>query len=119
VLVIEGVVDGYFLPEMVNALALSAPLQPVTPIVDPSLTDALSLLPLAALDAPASDNLAGVSSLLLQYPQPEGISGHYVPFELAAAKYQYRCFFHSWLATGVATVFPAQADALAECPGGR
>jgi len=121
VLVIEGVIDGYFLPEMNNALALAAPLQPVRPIVDDSMLDALELAGLGALDAPASGNLVvgstRVSQLLLQFEQPEGISGHYVPFESPQAKYQYRCFFDSLLGEGgAAAVFAANSDPLAACP---
>jgi hypothetical protein len=52
---------------------------------------------------------------LLQYPQPQGISGHYVPFELNEPKYQYRCFFENLLTTGTATIPPAQSDPFAPC----
>jgi hypothetical protein len=119
ILIIEGVVDGYFPPPMANALALAARLQPVRPLAEETILDALDQVELGALDAPAGGNLetpAGpLSALLLQYPQPQGISGHYVPFELNEPKYQYRCFFENLLTTGTATIPPAQSDPFAPC----
>ncbi|MFH2008077.1 MAG: hypothetical protein ABI333_15955 [bacterium] len=120
ILVIEGVVDGYFPPAAVNALALAGRLEPVAPTVEDTLEEALELVGGAVRMAPASDNLATPdgdrSSLLLQYLQPTGISGHYVPFELPEPKYQYRCFFEGLVETGAAVVVEASADATAPCP---
>lgn len=119
ILIIEGVVDGYFPPPMANALALAARTQPVRPLAEETIEDALDQVALDALDAPAGGNLqtpsGPVSALLLQFPQPQGISGHYVPFELNEPKHQYRCFFENLLTTGTATVPPANADPFALC----
>lgn len=57
-----------------------------------------------------------VSMLLVQYPAPPDVSGHYVPFELPEPKYQYRCFFDSYVQSGTAVVFGANSDPLAPCP---
>jgi hypothetical protein len=120
VLIIEGVVDGYFPPPMVNALALAAGSEPVEPLVENTLLSVAQPYGGAVQSPPAQNNLdtpAGpVSMLLVQYEAPPDVSGHYVPFELSEPKYQYRCFFNSFVRTGTATVFTADASALAPCP---
>ena len=120
VLIIEGVVDGYFPPPMINALALASGVEPVAPTVEESLTKALELSGGRVLPAPAWENYSasgGKASLLLkQYTQPPGMSGHYVPFQLPEPKYQYRCFFESFVRTGKAVVFPSLSEPLAPCP---
>ena len=120
VLIIEGVFDGYFPPPMANALALAAGVEPVSPTVEDTLIEALSLVGAEELAPPVCNNVSGsngdASLLLVQYTQPEGISGHYVPFELSEPKYQYRCFFDSFVRTGEATAFAANSDPFAPCP---
>lgn len=119
ILVIEGVIDGYFPPPAVNALALAAALEPVEPLVEDTLLEALQLVGAVSHAAPAADNLETPdgprSSLLIQYTQPPGISGHYVPFELPEPKHQYKCFFESLVRSDTGTVSPADASPLAPC----
>lgn len=120
ILLIEGIRDGYFPPEAVNALAIAARTAPVAPTVEDSLTKALQAIKLQPLPAPASLNFklpqGSFSTLLVQHLAPKGLDGHYVPFALSPPKYQYRCFFASFIKTGVPKVPTPQDDALAPCP---
>lgn len=119
VLVIEGVVDGYFPPPSVNALALAAHADALLPTVEDSLPSALGLAGRRTLPPPLTANLpttaGAVTVAVVQHAPPTGISGHYVPFERSGAQYQYRCFAAS-AARGRAVVLAPASDALAPCP---
>jgi hypothetical protein len=91
VLLIGGHVDGYFPPPSQRALALASGATVVPPIVDPDLAQSLAWCGDAASGPPC----AMPTRLLAQFLAPNGLSGHYVPFELPAAKRAYRCFFSS------------------------
>jgi len=120
VLLIEGVVDRYFLPVMVNGLAMAAGLDAAAPLGEPSLADALFMAGRGVVDLPASDNIdihgQRRTGLVLQYTASEGLDGHYVPFEYPEIKYQYACFFDSLVRTGTATVPLPSYDPFAPCP---
>lgn len=120
VLLIEGVIDGYFPPPAVNALTLAAGADALDPLVDDSMLGALRLAGRAARTSPITANVtvgSGAATLaVVQHRQPMGISGHYVPFELPGPKYQYRCFFDAVVRTGRGVVLAPAADALAACP---
>ena len=105
-LIVEGVVDGFFPPPAVNALAAAADAAPVGPLVDDSILT-------ARREALRGDT---GSRFLVQHAPPAGVDGHYVTFELPAPKHQYRCFFESILRTGTGAVPEPVADALAPCP---
>ncbi|MCA9665006.1 MAG: hypothetical protein KC503_05435, partial [Myxococcales bacterium] len=116
-LIIEGVIDGYFPPPAVNAAALAARAEPLLPTVESTMLDDVALVGGRGLSAPAGNNLQTetrkVSSVVAQHEAPAGIDGHYVPFEVVAAKHQYRCFVQS----GGERVPAGDAnDALAACP---
>lgn len=117
VLVLEGVVDGYFPPPAVNALAVAAQPTPLQPLVDSTLLDATALRGRTAAPAPISANQAGTyTAALAQHAAPPMVDGHYIPFELDAPKYQYRCFFEARVRTGVAVLQAPASDAFAPCP---
>lgn len=119
ILVIEGVEDGYFPPPSVNALALAAGADALLPTVEATLASALARVGRGGRSAPLRANVnVGAEMVTLavaQHAQPPGISGHYVPFELPGARYQYRCFAAS-AARGRAVVAAPASDAFAPCP---
>lgn len=123
VMIVEGVVDGYFPPPAVNALAIAARAEPLTPTVEDTLGVAVGWVGGHARAPGFSGNLvvgsgARVTAGVVQHAAPAGFSGHYVPFELPGPKYQYRCFFDALVRTGRGLVAAPAADALGPCPGG-
>lgn len=116
VLVVEGVIDGYFPPPAVNALAIAAGADALSPLVDDSMLAALRLSGRSALPSPITANVGGATLAVVQHRQPMGISGHYVPFELAGARHQYRCFFDAAVRGGRGVVAAPGAEALGACP---
>ncbi|MEW5740124.1 MAG: hypothetical protein AB1938_14430 [Myxococcota bacterium] len=115
VLLIEGVVDTYYLPRMVSALAVAARMDVAAPTVEPDLPQSLAVVGGEVKPPPLSNNRAGVTLAVVQHEAPPGTDGHFVVFRQAAAQYQYGCFFASAV-TGVPVVPPKVADALAPCP---
>ena len=115
ILLIEGVVDGYFLPRMVNALAMAARLDLAGPVVDPDAPGEIGLAGGSAVDLPAGPNRAEVSGYVVQFEAVD-FDGHYVPFELPAPKYTYKCWFDSLIETGSAVLPAAVNDGEAACP---
>jgi len=120
IFVLEGVVDGYFRPPSANAAALAGHLAPVEPTVEPTLEEDLALIGLAALAAPAGGNLetteGPVTAIVAQHLPPDGVDGHFIPFENDPPKYQYRCFFASALGGATPTVPAPNGDPFAACP---
>lgn len=124
ILLIEGVIDNFLPPPSVNALVIAGGLQPQAPTVEDSLLQALAPFGLGAVDAPSAQNkktpMGDVTGLVVQYAEPPGVDGHYVPFELPGPKYQYRCFFESLVGTesgmGLASVPAPSEDPLGPCP---
>lgn len=57
--------------------------------------------------APITGNLNGVTAVLAQYNQRPGSNGHFVVFDIAAAKQQSAKFLGTLASTGKATVVPA------------
>ncbi len=111
VLVQQGVIDGYFLPPAVNALAVAGDLTRVGPAQEQSLDEALALNRAARATLPA-----GVAAIQ-QFVPPGDVDGHHVPFENPEAKHAWRCFFETRVATGRAAALAAPApDGLAPCP---
>ena len=56
---------------------------------------------------PITGNLNGVTAVLAQYKQRQGSNGHFVVFDIAAAKQQSAKFLGTLASTGKATVVPA------------
>ena len=55
---------------------------------------------------PFADNLDGVTAVLAQYKQQAGSDGHFVVFDIAAARDQAAKFLGTLATTGTATVEP-------------
>jgi hypothetical protein len=127
VLMLQGIVDHYILPNIANASSLSFGLDLAGPAVDdpsrPGLagqTPIVTVLPLSGrkqISYPASCNLTVgrdcVTGVLTQHLGDGIEDGHEVVFQTEPPKHQYRCFLKSLL-TGAPTV-PADAAADAPC----
>jgi hypothetical protein len=128
VLMEQGIVDDYILPNIANATSLSIGLDLAgtehDTEDDPRLADQLALgplLPLIGRDAvalPAAGNVqaagGAVTAVVIQHLEDGVEDGHEVAFQLDGPKHQYQCFLASWLA-GAASV-PADAARDAPCP---
>jgi hypothetical protein len=118
-LLVEGVVDTFHLPRMVDTQGLAAGLDVVGPLVDPDAEAAYALAGRGVIAAPASGNLGApggaVTGVTMQRVQREGIDGHHVPYEWGDVKYRYSCFFESFARTGQAVLLPPVDDGLAPC----
>jgi len=118
-LLIEGVIDTYHFPRMVDAQGLAAGLDVIGPLVDPDAEGAYALAGRGVIPAPASANAGAgpgaVTGVTVQREQREGIDGHHVPFEWGDVKYRYSCFFDSLARTGQAVLLPPMDDGLAPC----
>lgn len=114
--------DSYFPIELYDAVALSYGHPQAGEIVWPSMQDALKLGALDGLRSyPISQNLTSVggkpyTGVVVQYAGDGVYDPHAIYTQLDAVKYQYGCFFASFLAKGVATV-PAPAPLGTPCPG--
>jgi hypothetical protein len=129
VLVVQGIVDHYILPPMANAMALSLGLDVGGEGLDgpaPELAafvptgKALPLIGRGNVALPASGNVAhgdgSRSTAVVVQHLADGIEdGHEVVFQLAEAKYQYRCFLSSW-ARGDVPVVPPPLASEGPCP---
>ncbi len=127
VLMLQGIVDNYILPDIANASSLSFGLDLAGPAIDdpstPGLagqTSILTVLPLSGrrqLPYPVSCNVEVegncVTAVLTQHPGDGIEDGHEVVFQTEPPKHQYRCFLKSLL-QGVPVV-PADAAADAPC----
>lgn len=128
VLMEQGVVDNYILPNIANATSLSlgldlggAPLDGDNPRL-PMQTPIRTLLPLVGrgqIVLPASGNVAvggaPVTAVLVQHPEDGIEDGHEVVFQTEPPKHQYRCFLASF-AAGKTPVVAPDAPADAPCP---
>jgi len=127
VLMLQGIVDHYILPNIANAASLSLGLDLAGPALDdpanPDLagqTSIVTVLPLSGrrqIHYPASCNVMVdrdcVTGVLTQHPGDGIEDGHEVVFQTEPPKHQYRCFLQSLL-RGRPTV-PADAAADAPC----
>ncbi len=117
-----GINDTYFPPEVYDAVVLSYGHPQAGEQQWTSMQDALKLENLDGIRPyPVSMNLTSESGahytgVVVQYHQ-DGIEpdGHAIYKQLDSVKYQYGCFFESFLKTGKATV-PAVAPLGTACP---
>ncbi len=128
VLMEQGIVDNYILPNIANASSLSlgldlggAPLD-TDSVRLPMQTPVLTVLPLigrGAIALPAAGNLTvggkKVTAVVVQHPEDGIQDGHEVVFQTEPPKHQYRCFLASF-AAGKTPVVPPDAAADAPCP---
>jgi len=124
VLMLQGIVDNYILPDIANASSLSLGLDLAGPALDdpanPALagqTSIVGVLPLSGrgqIPYPASCNIvvgqSCVTGVLAQHPGDGIEDGHEVVFQTEPPKRQYRCFLKSLL-TGAPTVPDGATDA--------
>lgn len=119
VLMMQGIVDDYILPNIANATSLSFGLDLAGPELDtkddPRLADELPLGPLLALNGHRAVSLPVAGNVVTQHPEDGIEDGHEVVFQTDIPKHQYQCYLASWLATGTPTV-PADGTRDAPCP---
>jgi hypothetical protein len=119
ILLIEGVVDSYHFPRMVNAYAMSVGLDLIEPQAEPTAADDYALVGRGVIAAPAVGNVdhpsGDVTAVTIQRAQNEH-DGHYVSFEHDDVKYRYGCFADTLRRDGVAKVPLPNDDAFAPCP---
>lgn len=115
VLLVEGLVDGYFPPRMVAALAMSGHFDLAGPVHDSALLEDIQRVGGAALTLPAQPNRGDLSGTVVQFVADD-FDGHYVIFNLDGPKYLYRCWLESLLETGSAVVPELFDDGEAVCP---
>jgi hypothetical protein len=126
VLMIQGIVDHYILPNIANATSLAMGLDLAGPALDETvaeiatqlhLRDALPLVGRRALPLPASGNRedAGttVTAVVVQHPADAIEDGHEAMYQTEPPKAQVRCFLQTLAAGGGAPVVPADGGA---CP---
>jgi len=117
----HGQGDSYFPTDVQDAVALAYGNEEAGSVVWPTMQDALKLEGLGGIvPYPVKNDLtsatgAKYTGVVVQY-QGDGVyDPHAIYSQLDAVKYQYGCFFQSFLATGVATV-PPPADYSVPCP---
>ncbi len=119
ILLVEGVVDSYHLPRMVNAYAMSVGLDLAGPEAEDTAAADYALVGREVLPPPVSGNIdlasGDITAATIQRAQNHQ-DGHYVPFELDDVKYRYSCFVASLVRDGIATIPPPDDDPLAACP---
>jgi predicted esterase len=99
----EGFTDRYTPNVAIRAFAVSMGIPQVTPVVEP--IEGLALRGLDVLSPPVTGNL-GVTGVLLQYREAAGSDGHFVVFDIPAARKQSSDFLGTLAATGQATLVP-------------
>lgn len=128
VLMEQGIVDNYILPNIANASSLSlgldlggAPLD-TDSVRLPMQTPVLTVLPLIGrgpIALPVAGNLTvggtKVTAVVVQHPEDGIQDGHEVVFQTEPPKHQYRCFLASF-AAGKTPVVPPDGAADAPCP---
>jgi predicted esterase len=97
----EGFVDHYTPDPCIEALAVAIGGAPVEPVVH--WVDGLGLRGLESVDAPVTANQGGFTSVFLQYDAGAG-EGHFVVFDVAAARKQSAEFLGSLARDGRATL---------------
>ncbi len=99
----EGFTDSFTPNPAIEAFATAlGGNQVMTP--DTADVPGLDLQDRPVMAPPFSDNLDGATAVLAQYKQAPGSDGHFVVFDIAAAKQQAAEFLGTLAATGTATV---------------
>jgi len=99
----EGFTDRFTPNPAIEAFAVSIGSHQVSPIIE--RLEGLEIRGTDVLDPPVTGN-QGVTSVLLQYNEANGSDGHFVLFDIAAAKLQSSDFLGTLAETGEATVVP-------------
>jgi hypothetical protein len=128
VLMFQGIVDHYILPDIANATTLTLGLDlagaeldgsPDEPSGQTLVSDLLPLVGRGKIGYPVAGNLVSaggvaVTGALVQAPGDGIEDGHEVVFQTESPKHQYQCFLASTL-TGAPSI-PAPAGVDAGCP---
>ncbi len=101
----EGFTDRYTPPPSIEALATAIGGNQVDPVIQP--IEGLSLRGRDVLTAPVTDNVNGVTAVLLQYDEAAGSDGHFVVFDVPAAQTQSIQFLGTLAKNGAATLVKA------------
>ncbi|MEL6177926.1 MAG: hypothetical protein AAFS10_03190, partial [Myxococcota bacterium] len=115
VLLIGGLIDGYFLPRMIAALAMAGRFDLAGPSLDANLFDDITRMGAQQVPLPAGPNRGDQSVYTLLY-EADGFDGHYVTFNLGAPKTAYRCWLASLARDGRAVLPFASDNPEAPCP---
>ncbi|HEY8038832.1 MAG TPA: hypothetical protein VIF15_03530, partial [Polyangiaceae bacterium] len=117
----HGQGDSYFPTPVQDAMAMAYGNREAGTAVWPTMQDALKLEGLDGLlpypvsgDVTSSSGGARYTGVVVQYAGDGVYDPHAIYSQLDAVKYQYGCFFQTFLATGTATV-PAPADTTVPC----
>jgi hypothetical protein len=123
VLMVQGIVDDYILPNIANATSLSLGLDLAGPEhdteSDPRLAQQrplgpeLSLVGRGVIALPASGNHGTSTAVVTQHLEDGIEDGHEVMFQTDAPKHEYQCFLASWVAKGTPMV---DVDAARDAP---
>jgi pimeloyl-ACP methyl ester carboxylesterase len=100
----EGFVDHYAPDHGIEAFGVSMGLSLVSPVIQP--VTGFGLRDRSTLTAPVMGNANGLTGVLLQYNQKSGSDGHFVVFDIDAAKRQSAQFLSTLAKTGTATLVP-------------
>ena len=118
-LLIEGLIDTFHFPRMVNAYAMSVGIDLLEPELEPTAREEYALVSREVISPPAIGNIdlssGDITAVTIQREQNEH-DGHYVPFEHDDVKYRYGCFIASMVRDGTATVPAPEDDVLTACP---
>jgi len=98
----EGFTDHYAPNVGIEAFAVTMRSDPVTPIL--KSVEGMDLRGLQPVNPPVANNRGSVTAVFLQYDQQQGSDGHYVLFDIAAAKKQSIEFLSTLAETGTATL---------------
>jgi predicted esterase len=99
---LQGLTDRYTPVPSIEALATSIGLDIATPQLQP--VPGMQLLGKEALAPPITGNAGAVTSVLVQYNELEGSDGHFVAFDIEAAKVQSAQFLKTLFDNGQATL---------------
>jgi predicted esterase len=100
----EGFVDSFTPNITIEALGVAAGLSPVAPVLDSVAGFFLRGLPV--LEPPVSANRDGHTAVFVQYQAASGNDGHFVVFDVPAARRQHAAFLGTLARDGRATLVP-------------
>jgi hypothetical protein len=99
----EGFTDHYSPNIGIEAFATSLGAD-IVQLPDTADVEGITLRARVVMPAPISSNYPGATAVLAQYKQANGSDGHFVSFDIAAARKQTAKFLGTLAATGTATV---------------
>jgi predicted esterase len=97
-----GLTDRFTPVPAIEALAVALGVEPVEPIVQP--IEGFEVADRTTRTAPVAGNVGGVTAVLLEYTERSGSDGHFVLFDVEAARRQSIQFLATLAETGEATL---------------